>query len=324
MAALVVVGTLVWLSACPRADPPLRVVATLWVGYQPFFLAEHLGLYSEDSIRLVEFSSNTESLRALRNRDVEAAALTLDEALLLSAEGHDIAAILVLDCSAGADALVARPELGILGDLAGHRVGVESSANGAFFLSRALNLAELAPADIEIVPLRIGDQVNAYRAGRVDALVTYEPLRTQLAALGAVTLFDSSMISCEIVDVLAVQRAMLNERMGQIEQLLRGWFAAVDYQTARPEETAALLAHHLGMQPPEYLAAMAGVELGDPTVNCLAFEPGTGEKGLAGKAEDLLRFMKESGLMRSDPDINRLMEPGPFRTLGCPPRPGSR
>jgi len=315
---------MVWLASCPIPKPPLRVAATLWIGYQPLFLAEQLGLYPEGSVRLVQFSSNTESLRALRNQDVEAATLTLDEALLLSAEGHDFAAVLVLDCSAGADALVGRPDLTVLSDLTGHRVGVESSANGAFVLSRALRLAELSPADIEIVPLRAGDQVDAYRAGHVDALVTYEPLRTQLAAIGAVTLFDSSMISCEIVDVLAVQRAVVDERKEQLEQLLRSWFAAVDYQTAKPEESAARLARYLGIRPSEYLAAMAGVELGDPAINCLAFEPGPGEKGLADKAQNLLRFMKESGLMRADPDIDRLMEPGPIRALGCPPHPGSR
>jgi len=322
--SLVSVLVALWLTACSQPQPPLRVAAIPWIGYQPFFLADDLGQYPQDTIRLVEFSSNTESLRALRNRDVEAAALTLDEALLLAAEGHDNAAVLVLDCSDGADALVARPELGALSDLAGRRVGVESSANGAYVLSRALHLAGLAPTDVQIVPLRVGDQLETYRAGRVDALVTYEPLRTQLAALGAVTLFDSRKIPCEILDVLAVRREVLDERKAQIERLLRGWFAAVDYHATAPAEAAARLTPRLGMQPAEYLAAAAGVELGTLAMNCRAFVPPPGAKGLAGRALDLAQFMTANGLTPADPSLDRLIEPGPVTALGCPTAPDAR
>jgi NitT/TauT family transport system substrate-binding protein len=319
LGALVLVGSWAFglLSACSQPQPPLRVATTPWIGYQHLFLAEDLGHYPADTIRLVELSSNTESLRALRNRDVEAAALTLDESLLLAAEGHDIAVPLVLDCSAGADALVARPEVGALSNLAGRRVGVESSANGAYVLSRVLQLAELTPADIHIVALRSGNQVEDFRAGRVDALVTYEPLRTQLAALGAETLFDSREIPCEIVDVLAVHRDVLAERRAQIDRLIQGWFAAVDRHATSPAEAAERLAPRIGMEPEQYLAAIAGVELGTPVINCRALHPPPGESGLAAGARGLAEVMKANGLLRGDPDLTPLVEPGPVRARGC-------
>jgi NitT/TauT family transport system substrate-binding protein len=324
LASLLGVWLVVWLSSCPQPQSPLRLATTPWIGYQPLVLAEDLGQFPHDAIRLVEFSSNTESLRALRNRDVEAAALTLDEALLLSAEGHDTAVILMLDCSSGADALVARPEIGSLSDLIGRRVGVESSANGAYVLKRALQLAGLAPADIEIVPLPAGDQVATYRAGLVDALVTYEPLRTQLAALGAVTLFDSREIPYEIVDVLAVRREVIRERDAQVERLLRGWFAAVDHLASARDEAAARLAPRLGLRPADYLAAAAGVEFGTLAMNCRAFDPPIGAMGLVGRAREVAHFMKENGLIPADPSLDRLVEPGPATDLGCQPLPETR
>lgn len=322
--ALVLAWALAGLAACSQPLPPLRVATMPWIGYQPLFLAEDLGHYPAGTIRLVELSSNTDSLRALRNRDVEAAALTLDEALLLAAEGHDIAVPLVLDCSAGADALVARPGLGALSSLAGRRLGVESSANGAFVLSRVLHLAELTPADIQIVPLRSDDQVEAFRAGRVDALVTYEPRRTQLAALGAETLFDSREIPCEILDVLAVHRDVLAERKAQIARLLQGWFAAVDYHAAAPAEAAERLAPRLGMRPEQYLAAVAGVELGTPAINCRMLQPPAGAPGLTGSARGLTRVMRANGLLDREPDITRLVAPEPVRALGCETTPSPR
>jgi NitT/TauT family transport system substrate-binding protein len=308
---------LVWLAACSQPQPPLRVATIPWIGYQPLFLAQDLGYYPLRTIRLVEFRSNTESLRAIRNRDVEAAALTLDEALLLAAEGHEIAVVLVLDCSAGADALVARPEIGSLGNLAGARVGVESSANGAYVLSRVLHLAHLTPADVRIVPVSSGDQVAAFRAGEVDALVTYEPLRTQLAALGAETLFDSREIPCEIVDVLVVLREALRERKEQIDQLLRGWFAAVEHHAAAPAQAAERLATRLELTPGDYLAAVAGVQLGTRELNCQALTEAANGNGLGASIRQLAAVMLTNGLMRGEPDLTRLIEPGPLRALGC-------
>lgn len=323
-AALLTAWAMTALASCSPPQPPLRVATIPWIGYQPLFLAQDLGHYPDGTIRLVEFSSNTESLRALRNRIVEAAALTLDEALLLTAEGHDIAVILVLDCSAGADALVARPELGGLSSLAGKRVGVESIANGAYVLSRVLHLAHLTPADIHIVPVRSDDQVAAFRAGQVDALITYEPLRTQLAALGAKTLFDSREIACEIVDVLTIHRDLLTARKAQITQLLEGWFAAVAYHTAMPDEAARRLAPRLGLQPEQYLAAAAGVELGTPAVNCRALFPPQATEGLTANAMELARVMQSIGLLSGEPDLTRLVEPGPVGALSCAARANHR
>jgi NitT/TauT family transport system substrate-binding protein len=315
-AGLLALG-LLWLFACSQPQPPLRVATIPWIGYQPLFLAQDLGYYPPRTIRLVEFRSNTESLRAIRNRDVEAAALTLDEALLLAAEGHEIAVVLVLDCSAGADALVARPEIGSLGNLAGARVGVESSANGAYVLSRVLHLAHLTPADVRIVPVSSGDQVAAFRAGEVDALVTYEPLRTQLAALGAETLFDSREIPCEIVDVLAVLREALRERKDQIDRLMRGWFAAVEHHAAAPAQAAERLAARLMLTPEDYLAAVAGVKLGTRDINCQALTEAASGNGLGASARQLAAVMLTNGLISGEPDLTRLIEPGPVRALGC-------
>lgn len=315
---------LVWLAACSQPQTPLRVATIPWIGYQPLFLAQDLGNLPADAIRLVEFRSNTESLRAIRNRDVEAAALTLDEALLLAADGHDIAVVAVLDCSAGADALVARPGIGSLSALAGARVGVESSANGAYVLSRVLHLAQLTPEDVRIVPVRSNDQVEAFRAGQVDALVTYEPLRTELAALGAETLFDSREIPCEIVDVLVVLREALAERKGQIDRLLRGWFAAVEQHAAAPAQAAERLAPRLGLTPEAYLAAAAGVELGTLGLNCTALTEAANGSGLAASARQLAAVMGGNGLLRGDVDLSRLVEPAPVRALGCETPRGPR
>lgn len=311
------------LAACGPPPTPLRVATIPWVGYQPLFLAQDLEFIESDAVRLVEFSSNTESLRAFRNRNVEAAALTLDEALLLASEGHAMAVILVMDYSAGADALVARAPVSELSALKGLRIGVESTANGAYVLARALQLAGLQAGDVQIVKLQSSDQVEAYRAGKIDAVVTYEPLRTQLAQLGASTIFDSRQIPGEIVDVLAIHTEALDRHSGHVGSLLRGWFAAVEFQAHSPGEAARRLAPRLGMQPEEYLAAIGGVQFGTLEENCRALSASPDESGLIAAAQRLAVVMYANGLLSAFPHSSRLPDPGPIEALGCRGRTGS-
>ncbi len=67
---------------------------------------------------------------ALRVGSLDLAGLTLDEALLLAQEGVPIAVIWVLNTSAGADALLAKPGITTLDALRGKRIGVEQTAVG--------------------------------------------------------------------------------------------------------------------------------------------------------------------------------------------------
>ncbi len=79
-------------------------------------------------------------LRAFKNNIVEVAALTLDEVVALEESGIAVEIILVLDISEGADVIMARPELNDIQSLIGAKVAFESTAVGAYTLSRALEI----------------------------------------------------------------------------------------------------------------------------------------------------------------------------------------
>lgn len=111
--------------------PPLLLGTNAWLGYEPLYLSRELGYWTPEQVHLVEYLSSSETLRAFRNREIDAAALTLDEVLLLLQDGVDIKAILITDVSLGGDAILARQGIGSVKALKGHRVAVESSALGA-------------------------------------------------------------------------------------------------------------------------------------------------------------------------------------------------
>ena len=163
-------------------------------------------------MRLVEYPSATGVLRAFRNKALEAAALTLDEALMLLEASLPVRVVTVLDISHGGDVILAHPEIETFGDLRGRRVGVEGGALGAYVLSRALQVHALTPADITIVQMDASEHEHGFADGAVDAVVTFEPMRTRLRAQGARQIFSSVEIPGEIVDVLVVHESVLKER----------------------------------------------------------------------------------------------------------------
>src|SRR6476646_10819826 len=71
------------LGNCAKEQPPLRLGTVVWPGIEIFYLARDLGYYKNTPIRLVDYPSGSELIRAYRNGELEAATLTMDEVLLL-------------------------------------------------------------------------------------------------------------------------------------------------------------------------------------------------------------------------------------------------
>ena len=119
---LTVAAALPWVTGCADPPSPLNVGTIVFPGYELLFLAREQGLLPEPGIRLVELLSSTDNLRLLASGRLQAATLTLDEVLTARADGLDLRVVLVLDVSAGADAVMVKPHVRGLSDLAGKRI----------------------------------------------------------------------------------------------------------------------------------------------------------------------------------------------------------
>lgn len=122
---------LLLLSCGPAPEPLLRIGTNTWPGYEPLYLARSLGYYEGSPITLVELTSASEVIHALRSGTLEGAALTLDEVLTLLDDGFDLKVVLVMDFSNGGDVLLAKPGIDSTADLRGKRIAVEYTAVGA-------------------------------------------------------------------------------------------------------------------------------------------------------------------------------------------------
>jgi NitT/TauT family transport system substrate-binding protein len=281
-----------------------RVGTNVWVGYEPLYLARSLNWLDEDTARLVEFQSNTEVIRAFRNGVVEAAALTLDEALLLAQDGIDCRIVQVLDYSQGGDVILGRKGIASLAAARGKRVGVESTAVGAYMLARGLQKSGMSIADVQIISMGIDVQERAFNAGKVDVVVTFDPVRTRLLKGGAVRLFDSAEIPGEIVDVLVVRGDFLERYPDRVRRLLAAWNRALAAIDRDPDDSARRMAVREKISPAEMHEALKGVRFPDADENRAMV--GSSAPALLPVAERLGRVMLDAKLLAHPVDMRRL------------------
>jgi NitT/TauT family transport system substrate-binding protein len=234
-------------SACHAdREPPLRVGTIFWPTNELLFLAQDKGWLNPSEFRLVEFVDDGEVMRGFRNHAIEAAWLTMDEVLAVAQSGAVDPVILFLsDESRGGDAVVAQPDLITAADLKDRRVAAQINSVGAYLLDRALKQAGLVASDVRLVNLSPYRHLNAFRRREVDAVVTYEPVRSQIIAAGGVEIFSSASTPFEVLRVLVIRRDYLESHEQQADTLCTAWHRAVT-EAASSQMARSWIANRLG------------------------------------------------------------------------------
>ncbi|MCS7171068.1 MAG: ABC transporter substrate-binding protein [Aquificaceae bacterium] len=239
----------------------IKVGTNFWHGYEILYLARSLG-HLPDNVKLVEFNTTSEVKRSYRNGLINAMALTIDEALRLLADGHQIRVIMVFDISEGADVVIARENIEDPQDLKGKRIGVEQTALGAYMLYRFLENKGLKQEDVEVKVLELHEHYNAFVKGDVDLVITFEPEKSKILKEGGHVIFSSRDIPGEIVDVLVVD-ASLTKQVEALKGLLEGYFRAYEYYNKNRGMAYTMMSRRLGLTPEEIAKSFDGVRLPD-------------------------------------------------------------
>jgi len=276
-------------------------------------LARELGRLDPQTVQLVEYPSASEVLRAFRNQAIDGMVISLDELFALAVDGLQPRVILVVDVSNGADVVVGRSGMRTMHDLKGKSVAVESGALGAFVLSRALALNGMQAADVNVVHLESNEQPAAFEKGEIDGAVTFDPYRAQFLKAGARSLFDSTQIPGEIVDLLAVRASVVDKEPQAIHALLTGWFGAIDYINRDPADAAKRMGIRQQTTGEQFREAQRGLHVPTREENLRML--GGAQPELAVTGRRLMALMLEAKLLRSKLEIERVLEPGPLASL---------
>ncbi len=302
------------LAGCMREpEAPLRIGTNVWIGSEPLYLARELGRLDPATVQLVEYPSASEVLRAFRNQAIDGMVISLDELFGLAVDGFQPRIVLIVDVSHGADVVVGRAGMRTMRDLKGKPVAVESSALGAFVLSRALALSGMQPGDVNVVHLESNEQPGAFEKGQVDGAVTFDPFRAQFLKSGGHTLFDSTQIPGEIVDLLAVRASVVDKRPNAIRALLSGWFDAIDYLTRNPADAARRMGIRQQTTGEQFLEALQGLRIPSREENLRMLSGPNPEIAVTGRR--LMTLMVDAKLLRSGVEIESVLAPGPLLDL---------
>lgn len=296
---------IIFLSACTQQEQPIRIGTNVWPGYEPLYLARNLHYINDDEIILVEHQSASQVIRAYRNGNIDAAALTLDEVLLLAESGFEPQVILVFDISAGGDVIIAQHGITTMQQLKNKRVGVEGSALGAYVLNRALTINGMTPQDITIIQSEVSQHTNLFKQKKVDAVVTFEPVKSQLMALNGNSIFDSTQIPNEVVDVLVVEKSFLINNPNHIKQLTTAWFKSLELLKNQPIEAATIMSKRLKITPDEVISSFDGLHLPDRNENNELIGI-TQQATLIKTTEQLQNIMVNASLLKRKINVEKL------------------
>lgn len=240
----------------PPSSEPLRLGINPWPGYEFLYLAQEMGYFREEGLklRLIEFASLSDARRAYERGQINALGTTLVDLLQIRAHtGRSPQVVRVLDYSNGADVILARPGVTNVAGLRAGRIGVEPSSLGGFVLARALEKAGMSGQDVVTVakdPISLSD---LFLEGDLDAVVTYPPMATQLVRDGrAREVFSSAEIPGEVVDVIAVEEHWVSHHPAEIQKLLRALERALEHARNDPGKAVPIMAARERITPAEF------------------------------------------------------------------------
>jgi NitT/TauT family transport system substrate-binding protein len=288
-----------------QPDDPLVIATAPWGSFQFMGVAAEEGWLSP-AVRLQRQRTSFDMMRGLREGRVDAATITLDQTLQLVGEGLDLVVVLIADMSAGADVVVARPEVATLADLRGKRIGFEATALGHVMLAKLLEAARLQRSDVEAVPMGTDHVTSWLTLQPLDAVITYEPSLRRLEEVGLVRLFDSRSVPQTILDVLTVIRRSAAAKRPAVESAVAGHFRALARWQSNPVDTAYRLAPLIDVPAERVAEAFRGVDLPDIRYNRHLLAPPATE--LRRASRDIVAILQQAGVMRSKPAIDELFD----------------
>nr|WP_282452598.1 ABC transporter substrate-binding protein [Lysobacter sp. CAU 1642] len=263
---------------------------------------------------MLEYETPAEVARAFTTGAVDVIAVTSDFAITLLRDQPETRLFLVIDTSEGADAVLAREPVVDPESLRGKRIGVESGPLGAFMLSRFLTHFGLSPSDLEVQYVDLPSQVEAWAAGELDLLITFEPNRTRAMSLGAVEIFSSRDIPDEITDVFLATSGTLAKRRSALEHFAAGWFRAVGDLTRDTDAVHDFIAERQQLDAATTRDMLSSVRIPDLAENrrMLGDDHSAFVTGLRLHEETL----RASGLARGAPvDLGVLIDPSIIKGL---------
>lgn len=235
--------------------PSFTVGWSVYVGWDPYYYMAKSGILRKwadkygINIKIQRFDY-APSLDAFVSKNIDACVMTNMEALdMPAAAGIDTTAIIVGDYSNGNDAVLARHDLS-LAQVPGKEVMLVEKTVSQYLFERAMALNGLGDQLKKVRYLNTSDSDIAaafITDSSKEVVVTWKPLVSQIARTkGVKTLFNSSQIPGEILDLLVVRTDVLKRPDGSGQKFAKAvtgaWYEIMNQMSKDGPDTDKVLA----------------------------------------------------------------------------------
>jgi NitT/TauT family transport system substrate-binding protein len=232
-------------SAAEKTD--FKVCWSIYVGWMPWGYLQDSGImkkwadkYGID-VEIVQINDYVESINQYTAGAYDGCSMTNMDALSIPAGGGiDTTALIVGDYSNGNDGIILKDK-GKLQEIKGQTINLVELSVSHYLLARALESVGLAEKDVTVVNTSDADMIAAYSTPDVTAVVTWNPLLSEIEALkGATKVFDSASVPGEIIDIMMVNTETLKDNPAFGKALTGAWYEVAALMASdNPEGKAA-------------------------------------------------------------------------------------
>ncbi len=221
------------------ARDSFKVAWSIYVGWMPWGYAADEGIVKkwadkyDIDIEVVQINDYIESINQYTAGGFDACVMTNMDALTIPAAGGvDSTALIVGDFSNGNDGVILKGKDDLMA-IAGQRVNLVELSVSHYLLARGLEGVGLTEADLTVVNTSDADMVAAYATDDVTAVVTWNPLLSEIQGMPASNkVFDSSQIPGEIIDLLVINTETLEANPKLAKALVGAWYETMAKMSA--------------------------------------------------------------------------------------------
>ncbi len=302
--AALLAGSATFAEAQEKKD--FKVAWSIYVGWMPWGYAADTGIVKKWAdkygltIEVTQFNDYVESINQYTAGAYDAVTLTnMDGLSIPAAGGVDTTAVIIGDFSAGNDAVILKDKT-TLADIKGQPVNLVEFSVSHYLLARGLDSVGLTERDVNVVNTSDPDMVGAFQTPEVTAMVTWNPMVSEIVALpGATKVFDSAQIPGEIIDMMVANTEVLAANPDFGKALAGIWYDTMAVMTAdTPEGAAARAAMGAasGTDQAGFESQLAATKLFATPAEAVAF---TSSPDLKTTMDKVRTFLFDKGLLGS-------------------------
>jgi NitT/TauT family transport system substrate-binding protein len=255
---------------------PLRIGITTWVGFDIARYAEPSGIFKQRGLKveLVQFDNQQDSSRAVTRGGLDAAFASFWDVMQVDPGNGKPVVLMTTNISAGADGIVAKPEIKSVEDLHGKKVGAKLGTVNHLILLEALKAHQIKPSEVQILDYSNEVAAQKIKEGEIDAAVLWEPMLGETAKnIKGNVIHTTKQVDSLVIDALMSSDMIVKAKKAELKQFMLAWFDVMNAVETQPKKVFNAVGEQLGQSGESFASDYIGLKKGDMTLNRRMFAP---------------------------------------------------